>query len=71
MLFRLAWNSFSKRPALSDALTSKEKKLAHGAHITLYFIMLAVPVTGFLMTSYHGYGTFFFYLGVAAIMGAK
>ncbi|MDA8878233.1 cytochrome b [Porticoccaceae bacterium] len=60
VLFRLAWNSFSKRPALSDALTSKERKLAHGAHITFYFIMLAVPVTGFLMTSYHGYGTFFF-----------
>jgi len=60
VLFRLAWNSFSKRPPLSDSLTPKERKLAHGAHLTLYFMMLAIPVTGYMMTSYHGYGTFFF-----------
>ncbi|MDA1256033.1 MAG: cytochrome b [Proteobacteria bacterium] len=60
VLFRLAWNRFSKRPTLSDSLTHKERKLAHGAHITLYFMMLAIPVTGYVMTSYHGYGTYFF-----------
>lgn len=60
VIFRMIWNSVSRRPALDSSLTTKERKLAHGAHITLYFMMLAIPVTGFMMTSYHGYGTFFY-----------
>lgn len=60
LLFRLVWNRLSKRPALDASLTPRERKLAHGAHITLYFMMLAMPVTGFMMTSYHGYPTYFF-----------
>ncbi|MEG9862599.1 MAG: cytochrome b [Parvularculales bacterium] len=61
VLVRLAWNRLSQRPALESSLTSIERKLAHGAHYTLYFMMLAVPVTGFMMTSYHGNGTYFFF----------
>lgn len=61
VLVRLAWNRLSRRPALESSLTSIERKLAHGAHYTLYFMMLAVPVTGFMMTSYHGNGTYFFF----------
>jgi len=60
LLFRLAWNRISKRPTLDVSLTPRERKLAHSAHITLYFMMLALPVTGFMMTSYHGYPTYFF-----------
>ncbi len=60
LLLRLVWNKLSPRPALDTSLTPRERKLAHGVHLTLYFMMIAVPVTGFVMTSYHGYPTFFF-----------
>lgn len=60
LLVRLIWNTQSPRPALDAALTPRERKLAHAAHIGLYFLMLALPVTGFVMTSFHGYPTFFF-----------
>ena len=61
VIVRLIWNKISKRPALDNTLTSTEKKLAHRAHNILYFMLLVIPVTGFMMTSYHGYGTFFFF----------
>ena len=61
VIVRLIWNRFSRRPSLDSALTSREEKLAHRAHNTLYFMMLAIPVTGFMMTSYHGYETYFFF----------
>jgi cytochrome b561 len=60
VLVRLIWNQKSKRPALDASLTSKERKLAHGAHIALYVMMIMIPITGFIMTSFHGAPTFFF-----------
>jgi len=60
LIVRLAWNWKSQRPTLSDSLKPMERKLAHGAHLTLYGFMIAIPLTGFIMTSYHGYPTFFF-----------
>ena len=61
VIVRLIWNRLSRRPSLDNALTSREEKLAHRAHNTLYFMMLAIPITGFMMTSYHGYETYFFF----------
>jgi cytochrome b561 len=61
VLVRLVWNKLSRRPSLDNALTTREEKLAHRAHNTLYFMMLAIPITGFMMTSYHGYETYFFF----------
>ena len=61
VIVRLIWNRLSRRPSLDSALTSREEKLAHRAHNTLYFMMLAIPITGFMMTSYHGYETYFFF----------
>jgi cytochrome b561 len=60
VLVRLFWNRKSKRPALDASLTSKERKLAHMAHIALYVMMIMIPITGFIMTSFHGAPTFFF-----------
>jgi cytochrome b561 len=60
VLVRLFWNTKSKRPALDASLTSKERKLAHVAHIALYVMMIMIPITGFIMTSFHGAPTFFF-----------
>ena len=61
VIVRLIWNRLSRRPSLDSALTSREEKLAHRAHNTLYFLMLVIPITGFMMTSYHGYETYFFF----------
>lgn len=57
---RLVWNRLSPRPALDAALKPTERKLAKFVHGALYVAMVAVPITGFVMTSFHGYPTFFF-----------
>ena len=64
---RLIWNKVSQRPPLDKSLSLTEQKLAHRVHNTLYFMMLFIPITGFMMTSYHGYGTFFFFWELAPL----
>ena len=34
--------------------------MAHVAHVALYILLIAVPITGYMMTSLHGYSTYFF-----------
>ncbi len=60
LLARLAWNRNSKRPGLDAPLKPVERRWAHRVHILLYILLLAMPITGWVMTSYHGYPTFFF-----------
>eukprot|EP00439_Symbiodinium_sp_Y106_P089737 s1_g2273.t1 len=60
ILVRLAWNWHSKRPDLDPSLKPWERKLAHGVHIALYGLMIAFPITGYVMTSMHGFGTYIF-----------
>lgn len=62
ILVRLVWNKISTRPDLDPSLKPLERKLAHRVHVTLYVMMVAVPVTGYVMTSYHGFPTYFFTL---------
>lgn len=57
---RIIWNRKSKRPDLDDSLKPKERKMAHIAHISLYFLMFLIPITGYIMTSLHGYSSWFF-----------
>lgn len=57
---RLIWNRMSKRPELEASLKPKERKLAHRVHILLYVILVAIPVTGYVMTSLHAYPSYFF-----------
>lgn len=59
---RMLWNRHSKRPALDPSLKSLEHKMAHRAHLFLYFLMFAVPITGFAMTTLHGFPLMFFTL---------
>lgn len=61
VLVRLIWNRVSERPKLETSLSAMERKLALGAHNTLYILMIMMPITGFMMTSYHGFGTYFFF----------
>lgn len=57
---RLLWNRQSKRPELDPTLKPAERRWAHRVHTALYLLMIAVPVTGYVMTSLHGYGTYLF-----------
>lgn len=68
LIFRLVWNQYSKRPALDASLKSAERKWAHRVHIALYVMMIAVPVTGYVMTSQHGFGTYIFDWEIAPIL---
>lgn len=60
VILRLAWNFRSRRPKMATTIKPVERKLAHGAHVTLYFLMIALPITGFIMTTYFGAPTYFF-----------
>ena len=43
--------------------------MAHIAHITLYGLLFALPLTGYIMTSMHGYPTYLFTLKIPALVG--
>jgi len=62
LIGRLVWNKKSKRPALDASLTPAERKMAHGAHVGLYILMFAMPLSGYVMTSMHGYPSYLFTL---------
>lgn len=50
-LGRIAWRITHKPPPLPATVKPWEKGLAHAVHWTLYALMLALPFTGWLMTS--------------------
>lgn len=51
---RLLWRSINVTPALPKHMHRLEKLAAYGAHIALYGLMLAMPLTGWLMSSSGG-----------------
>lgn len=50
-LARIAWRALNRRPALPDGMSAIERALSEGAHLALYILMIALPVTGWLMAS--------------------
>jgi cytochrome b561 len=50
-LGRIAWRITHKPPPLPATVKSWEKGLAHAVHWLLYALMLALPLTGWLMSS--------------------
>ena len=57
---RLAWRLVHRPPALSDTLSPLQQRLAHTGHGALYLLMLAMPLSGWLMSSAKGFNTTFF-----------
>lgn len=53
VLVRLGWRAGNRPPPARD-LSHAEAILARGAHIALYLLILAVPVTGWLINSASG-----------------
>lgn len=65
--FRLYWRLTHQPPALLSSLKAWEKKLAESAHVLLYALMIAMPVSGLLMALYSKYGVKWF--GLAFLPG--
>lgn len=54
-LVRLGWRWANPTPSLPDTLKPYERSLAKFTHALLYLLLLAVPVTGWLMSSARGF----------------
>lgn len=63
-LFRLFWRLTHKVPDLPQNMQNWEKTAAHFAHISLYFLMILIPLLGWatVSTSPYGFPTMFFNL---------
>ena len=60
-LVRLGWNFASPRPALAANLKTWERYSAKTVHILLYVMMLGFPISGFVMSTFAGKPSFFFF----------
>jgi len=64
-LLRLAWRLRAPPPALPATMAAWERRAARIAHVLLYLLLLAIPLSGWLMSSAKGYQTV--YLGLLPI----
>jgi len=60
VLVRLAWRAGHPPPALPAAMPNWQKTAAHGLHHLLYLLMIAIPLSGWLMSSAKGFQTVYF-----------
>ncbi len=60
VLSRLAWRAGHPPPALPDTMTATMQRAAGLAHVVLYLLMLAIPLSGWLMSSAKGVTTVWF-----------
>jgi cytochrome b561 len=57
---RLAWRVTHRPPALPDSMPFVMRLMAHVGHGSLYLLMLAIPLSGWLMSSAKGFQTVWF-----------
>jgi cytochrome b561 len=50
-IMRLLWRLTHPAPALPAGYAPWERKLAHGAHVVLYLLIFAMPITGWIHDS--------------------
>ena len=60
VLFRLAWRVTHRPPALPDHMPKVMQLAAHAGHALLYLLMIAIPLSGWLMSSAKGFQTVWF-----------
>lgn len=48
---RILWRAVNPTPALPEGMSGAMRLAAHGGHLALYVLMIALPVTGWLMAS--------------------
>jgi cytochrome b561 len=57
---RLAWRMRHPAPKLPATLSPLVRRAAHAGHATLYILMIAIPLSGWLMSSALGFQTVWF-----------
>lgn len=60
VVFRIVWRISHTPPALPDNLPAWQKLASHATHLILYGLIVAVPVSGWLMSSAKGFQTIWF-----------
>ena len=60
VLVRLAWRAGHRPPPLPASMPKPLQLAAHGGHLALYGLMLAMPLSGWLMSSAKGFQTVWF-----------
>jgi cytochrome b561 len=60
VFLRLAWRVTHRPPPLPAALPHWQQLAAHGGHALLYVLMVAIPLSGWLMSSAKGFQTVYF-----------
>lgn len=65
--FRVFWRITHRPPALLSSLKEWERKLATATHHILYVLMIAMPLSGLIMTLYSKYGLKWF--GIPVLPG--
>ena len=60
VLVRLAWRATHQPPALPEHMPKVMQLAAHAGHVLLYALMIAIPLSGWLMSSAKGFQTVWF-----------
>jgi cytochrome b561 len=60
VLLRIVWRATHRPPALPAAMPPWQQWAAHAGHAALYLLMLAIPLSGWLMSSAKGFQTVYF-----------
>ena len=59
-LVRLGWRATHQPPAMPWQMSRLQQAAAHVGHIALYVLMIAIPLSGWLMSSAKGFQTVWF-----------
>lgn len=62
LMLRIAVRLASRVPPLPDTMSALAQKAAHVGHFALYALMLAVPLSGWAMSSAYGFPVVYFQL---------
>lgn len=68
VVVRLLWRLRNPPPPMPAAMPAWERNAAHATHVALYALMLAVPLSGWLMSSALGFSTVVFGLKLADLL---
>ena len=60
VLFRLYWRVTHRPPALPESMPRPLQRVAHAGHLIIYILMIAIPLSGWLMSSAKGFQTVWF-----------
>ena len=60
LMLRIVWRLTHRPPALPSNMPQWQQRAAEATHIALYGLMIAIPLTGWLMSSAKGFQTVWF-----------